>query len=266
MPLTRDGWTSVHHRCSDHNAVTACQGDAYHSGDLRGARAHARSRHEPPREHQPRARSALPGALRPRAPRGDLRGRDGGLRPLHRERAASRGRVRAFRGGHRGPGRLTGVELRGLPAHHVRRVVARRGFRAPELQPRPARGRGPAHPIDPRGDHRGARSRPRPGSGTAARGGLRGRQRRRHGHGPAVPWIPDGSQGGEASGGDGVAVPHRCIELVHRARACAGQHDPGAQDIRALASARGHRALRGGHHVPGPRQLGRSLPGVQAVP
>ena len=83
---------------------------------------------------------------------------------------------------------------------------------------------------------------------------------------PAVPWIPDGSQGGEASGGDGAAVPHRCIELVHRARACAGQHDPGAQDIRALASARGHRALRGGHHVPGPRQLGRSLPGVQAVP
>ena len=83
---------------------------------------------------------------------------------------------------------------------------------------------------------------------------------------PAVPWIPDGSQGGEASGGDGAAVPHRCIELVHRARACAGQHDPGAQDIRALASARGHRALRSGHHVPGPRQLGRSLPGVQAVP
>ncbi|WP_270256965.1 AMP-binding protein [Kocuria marina] len=83
---------------------------------------------------------------------------------------------------------------------------------------------------------------------------------------PAVPWTPDGSQGEEASGDDGAAVPHRCIELVHRARACVGQHDPGAQDIRALASARGHRALRGGHHVPGPRQLGRSLPGVQAVP
>lgn len=83
---------------------------------------------------------------------------------------------------------------------------------------------------------------------------------------PPCPGSRTVRRAGRLRGGDGVAVPHRCIELVHRARACAGQHDPGAQDIRALASARGHRALRGGHHVPGPRQLGRSLPGVQAVP
>lgn len=83
---------------------------------------------------------------------------------------------------------------------------------------------------------------------------------------PPCPGSRTVRRAGRLRGGDGAAVPHRCIELVHRARACAGQHDPGAQDIRALASARGHRALRGGHHVPGPRQLGRSLPGVQAVP